>query len=140
MAQKLKSWPSIFLLALLLISCAPAIPGQAEPEITATEQIQGQGPLWFDALPARSPLTSAELEETAAWIFGRIFQTSASPSAPFPVENSQPALLFLSLSDGASKADVLRASGETLQIRRPGAHQPVQCPPPQRFWNPVGQA
>lgn len=115
MDQKIKSWASIVLVTLLLISCAPAAPGQASPEIETARQSQGLTPLWFDALPASIPLTSAEQGEAAAWIFNQIFQTPASPSAPFPVETSQPAMLFLSLSDGSSKADVLRASGSTLQ-------------------------
>ena len=120
MAQKIKSWPLFFLSALLLVSCAPAAQILTAPDIErppqkGAERSLQQDLVWFDALPARSPLTSAEQEEAAAWIFDQIFPTPVSASAPFPVENSQPAVLFLSLSDGASKADVLRASGSSLQ-------------------------
>ena len=104
---------------MLTAGCAPAAveyyaPDIALPTELAVDRSAQQELVWFDALPERSALSTAEQERTAAWIFAYLFQKSGSSQFSSSI-NDTPAMLFLSLSDGVSKADVLRASGLTMQ-------------------------
>ena len=120
MPSKTKIGFLFLIIGLLLFSCAPASQIQSAPN---TEQIihqiqkqsQDQARVWFDALPEKSALTSKEEGKIAAWIFTYINKHPVSSNVTIPFINNQPSMVFLSLSDGSTKALVLNASGLTLQ-------------------------
>jgi len=118
------SGTSLFITTLIILSaiagCMPAAPVLTAPDIEIPPQLapltlQQPDGVWFEAMPGRTTLTYAEQERIAAWVFDSLFPAPGSSRASLPVENAAPAMLFLSLSDGSSKADVLRASGLTIQ-------------------------
>ena len=111
---------SLLIILLLTAGCAPAAIEYYAPEIAlpsewAADQSAQQEMVWFDNLPQRSALSAAEQERIADWIFAYLFQTPGQSQLPLSIENDAPVMLFLSLSDGSTKADVLRASGLSLQ-------------------------
>lgn len=112
-SAKKSNWGRI-LVVLLVVAAAVGmfivLRGRSE-----TAQVPPEGTAWFDVLSDVEPLSGEQESQVASEVFKNIFQeTPAAPNALTFADN-QPRMLFLSLSDGTSKAKVLFQSGLNLQ-------------------------
>ncbi len=71
--------------------------------------------VWFDDLAGVEHLSREQELETAEKIFEALFTPESDDLAVFSFSDNQPRMLFLTLSDGLTKARVLNQTGESLR-------------------------
>lgn len=71
--------------------------------------------VWLDDLKGIEQLSSEKEREVAEFVFKTLFPKYPNDPPALSFEDQQPRMLFLSLSDGQSKAKVIFQTGTTLQ-------------------------
>jgi hypothetical protein len=76
--------------------------------------------VWFDDLEGSERLSREQELEAAGKIFEALFDPDQGDLSEFTFSDDQPRMLFLSLSDGLDKAQVLHQAGDSLRAAAEG--------------------